>query len=68
MSTAFCPYYAIVTFRNQFCIARCNDKQWEFDNVSNSINEMLQNGLVDLDTIQCWIDTRSTSLPPTAHN
>ena len=57
MSTAFCPYYAIVTFRNQFCIARCNGKQWEFDNVSSSINEMLQNGLVDLDTIQCWIDT-----------
>ena len=57
------PFYAIVIYRNQFCLARCNGRAWEFDQTSEVINEMLQNGLISLDSIQAWIDTRSTTLP-----
>ena len=56
------PFYTIVTFKGEHCIARCNGRQWEFDRTSDVINEMLRNGLVDLDTIQYWIDTRSPAL------
>ena len=57
------PFYAIVTYRNQFCLAHCNGRAWEFDRTSEVINEMLQNGLISLDSIQAWINTRSTALP-----
>lgn len=57
------PFYAIVIYRNQFCLAHCNGRAWEFDRTSEVINEMLQNGLISLDSIQAWIDTRSTTLP-----
>ena len=43
------PFYAIVTYRNQFCLAHCNGRAWEFDRTSEVINEMLQNGLISLD-------------------
>lgn len=56
-------FYAIVTFKGEHCIARCNGRAWEFDRTSEVINEMLQNGLISLDSIQAWIDTRSTTLP-----
>lgn len=60
MTTLLHPsFYAIVTFKGEYCIARCHNRHWEFDETSNSINEMLQNGLIDLDAVQCWIDTHS---------
>ena len=57
------PFYAIITFKVDFCIARCNGRHWEFDPTSNSINEMLHNGLINLDIVQAWIDTKATALP-----
>ncbi len=48
-------YYALIPIRGEQRLARYNGEIWEIDRTAALVNEMLQNGLVDADSVQAWI-------------